>query len=120
MLLSNFGRFIRKYRIDHNITLKEMADKIGISSAFLSAIETGRKSFPDSLENKILENFTFSQNEKEDLQASIDSSRNSITKEVGNEPLDQMIMGAFCRNYDTLDNETKSKILTLLKGEKFE
>lgn len=43
--LSSFGKFLRKFRIDHDMTQKEMAGAIGCSSAYLSAVERGTKGF---------------------------------------------------------------------------
>lgn len=45
-MLSEFGRFVRKRRIDMNVLLGDMADAVGVSSSFLSAVETGRKAVP--------------------------------------------------------------------------
>ena len=115
MNLSAFGRFIRKYRIDHNILLKQMADKLGYSSAFLSAIETGAKNIPSDLEQKILINYVFSPEEKKQLQEAIDLSRTQINLSFKNSAIDQRIVGAFCRNFESLDDELKKRILQLLE-----
>lgn len=40
-----FGSFLRKIREEKNISLRELAKKIGVSGAFLSDIELGRR-FP--------------------------------------------------------------------------
>ena len=42
-MLTSIGRFLRKLRIDHGEILKDMADALGVSSAFLSAVENGKK-----------------------------------------------------------------------------
>lgn len=42
-MLTPFGKAARKWRIDHDIKQEEMARSLGISCAFLSAVELGRK-----------------------------------------------------------------------------
>ena len=45
-MLTSIGRFLRKLRIDHGEILKDMADALGVSYAFLSAVENGKKKCP--------------------------------------------------------------------------
>ncbi|WGE52699.1 helix-turn-helix domain-containing protein [Actinobacillus equuli] len=118
MKLTNFGRFIREYRISNNILLKQMADMLGLSSAFLSAIENGNKPIPQGLEKKLSEAYNFSENEKEKLYESVDTTRKQNTIVVPDNTLDQMLIGAFCRNLNDLDDERKESLLKLLKGVK--
>lgn len=42
-LITQFGKFCRKLRIDHDEQLKDMASKLGITSSYLSAIENGKR-----------------------------------------------------------------------------
>ncbi len=47
-MLTEFGKAIRKIRLDKGEILKDMAKRLGISSAFLSAVENGRKNVPEN------------------------------------------------------------------------
>ena len=42
-MTTNFGKFCRKLRIDNDELLYDMAAKLGVSSAFLSKVENGKK-----------------------------------------------------------------------------
>jgi transcriptional regulator with XRE-family HTH domain len=44
--MTPFGERMRKLRADRGITLKEMADGLGVSSAYLSALEHGKRGRP--------------------------------------------------------------------------
>lgn len=44
--MTELGIALRKIRLDHHELLKEMAEKLKVSSAFLSAVETGKKKAP--------------------------------------------------------------------------
>jgi len=45
-MITEYGKFLRKLRIDQGQILKTMAEKLGVSSAFLSAVENGKKKIP--------------------------------------------------------------------------
>ena len=47
-MITSVGRFLRKLRIDRGKILKTMAETLGVSSAFLSAVENGKKKFQDA------------------------------------------------------------------------
>lgn len=42
-MLTEIGKYLRKARIDRGLLLKDMAEGIGVSSAHLSTIETGKR-----------------------------------------------------------------------------
>lgn len=44
--MTPFGDRMRKLRAERGVTLKEMADAIGVSSAYLSALEHGKRGRP--------------------------------------------------------------------------
>lgn len=46
MIQTKLEKALRGYRITHGLVLKDMAEHLGYSSAFLSAVETGRKKIP--------------------------------------------------------------------------
>ncbi len=42
-MITNFGKFCRRLRIDNGELLYDMAKKLGVSSAFMSSVENGKK-----------------------------------------------------------------------------
>lgn len=44
--MTPFGDRMRRLRADHGVTLKDMAEAIGVSSAYLSALEHGKRGRP--------------------------------------------------------------------------
>ncbi len=53
MALTEFGKAVRKARIDTGQTLLSMATALGTSASFLSAMETGRKKIAEQWVAKI-------------------------------------------------------------------
>lgn len=45
-MLTEFGKTVRKARIDAGVTMNQMAIELDTTASFLSAIETGRKKVP--------------------------------------------------------------------------
>lgn len=56
-MLTPFGKALRKLRLDLNISLKDMAEKLNVSSSFLSAVETGKKKIPQNFLKKIITSY---------------------------------------------------------------
>ena len=44
--MTPFGKHLRRLRADRGMTLKEMASAVGVSSAYLSALEHGKRGRP--------------------------------------------------------------------------
>ena len=59
-MLTPFGKALRKLRLDLNISLKDMAAKLNVSSSFLSAVETGKKKIPQNFLEKIITSYKLS------------------------------------------------------------
>lgn len=43
MMYANFGEFINKKRVEKKITLRKMADMLGVSAPFLTDVEKDRR-----------------------------------------------------------------------------
>lgn len=57
MKLTQLGKELRKIRIGHEEVLFNMAERLGISSAMLSAIETGAKPAPEGFVSRLAEQY---------------------------------------------------------------
>ena len=116
-MLTSFGKELRKYRIDNDILLGEMASKIGVSASFLSSVETGKKKLTEKIINNI-----FSAYEIKDETKSIMSmcarntmaSQNKIT--VYGRDEDKELVAQFARELPTTSDEIIRKILEQLKS----
>ena len=53
MTYTALGKFLRKLRVDRDERLYDMAENVGVSSAFLSGVENGHKKASASLINNI-------------------------------------------------------------------
>lgn len=112
---TKLGEYLTNLRIERQETLKTMAEKIGVSSAFLSAVENGHKEMPKNLEKRLGESYCLSTNQLKELSNVIFESKNTIKldmKKLSNSNKELVL--SFTRNFNKLDEQTSKKILNIL------
>ncbi|MDO4296012.1 MAG: helix-turn-helix transcriptional regulator [bacterium] len=115
-MITSLGRFLRELRLNHGEKLKTMAERLGVSSAFLSAIENGRKKMPDEWNEKLAELYALSKKQKEDLRIAIIESGEKVELNIKDASMENRKLAiSFARHFDTLDVETSQKIFEILK-----
>ena len=110
--LTDFGKAIRKLRIDYDTNLNELATSIGVSSAFLSAVETGKKPISAELITNITNALGLSKAEENLLTHAASQSVDNVTVRT-NSPEEAEIALMFARRIqdDTLNMAQLGKIL---------
>ncbi len=105
-MLTAFGKFCRKLRIDHGELLKEMAGKLGVTSAFLSAVELGKRNVPLNWVQLLEEGYALNDKSKEELKLAIKQSAKSVKIDLENVPENNRNLAlAFAREFKTLNTE---------------
>ena len=56
-MYTEFGKWLRTLRISIGIRLYDMSKALSVSSSFISAVETGKKSIPLDFVEKIIKNY---------------------------------------------------------------
>lgn len=74
-----FGKELRKIRIDCDERLLDMAKRLTKTAAFISAIETGRKSPPVGFEDSVAETYNLSKEVRQKLVRTADQVRKNFT-----------------------------------------
>lgn len=114
MKLTEFGKIVRKARLDANVTLLDMATSLEVSSAFLSSLETGRKKVPEEWVRKIKVFFKKHGVSVEGLQEAADVSNKSVSLE-GLSPTHQMLVAGFARaSFSSFDDAQIENLKALL------
>ena len=118
-MLTEFGKTLRKMRIERNEILKDMADKLAMTSSYLSAIECGKRNIPINFITKLAETYQLTNDEIADLHKAEDVSRECVKINLsGNESQKRDLALQFARKFDDIDEETAKTILRFLnKGE---
>ncbi len=114
---TSIGNFLRELRIKKGETLKDMAEKLGVSSAFLSAVENGKKKIPESWSNRLKAIYSLDTNQVSLLKTAIIESSDLIELNVANVSTNNRRLAVtFARYFETLDESTANKIFEVLKN----
>lgn len=114
-MITSIGRFFRKLRIDRGEILRDMANKLGVSSAFLSAVENGKKKVPDAWMSKLKEIYSLNSEQMEELKTAILESGDTVELNIRNaSPANRQLAVSFARQFDELDEETAKKMFDIL------
>ena len=114
-MLTSLGQFLRKLRLENGEILKTMAEKLGVTSAFLSAVENGKKKMPLSWYEKLPLLYTFSEQQQDALKKAVMESSDVVELSLHNVPFGRRDLAiSFARRFDSLDEETSQMIFDLL------
>jgi len=104
-MATKFGNLLREIRHTHAELLKDMADKLGVSPAFLSAVETGKKSIPAGWESSIAKAYRLDAMECEKLRTAIDQSAKSVSIDLAHQSAERRgVAVALARQFDQLSD----------------
>ena len=118
-MLSPFGKFCRKLRLERGELLLDMAKKLQVQSSYLSSVEVGRKSVPESWKDEIANLYNLNIDEKKELEKAIDESIRQIKINMENRSdKDRQFLLAFARKLDDLKKKKKESILKILQNNK--
>lgn len=116
MALTVFGKTLRKLRIDRDLMLKDLADRLGMTSTFVSAVESGRKSIPTGFVAKVAQAMNLQGEERASLEDAAAQSRTSVSIHFGSRtsPYDRSLAVQLARKFDDLDEKQKNEIAQIL------
>jgi transcriptional regulator with XRE-family HTH domain len=116
-MLTEFGQYLRKLRIDCGDLLKDIANKLGVTSSYLSAVEIGKRNIPDGWVEKISHLYGLDMLEQEALQVVATNSARAVTMDLSNmAPKRRETALLFARKFDAVDDSAIESIRKLLNG----
>jgi transcriptional regulator with XRE-family HTH domain len=115
--MTPFGDRMRKLRAERGITLKEMADGLGVSSAYLSALEHGKRGRPGwHLIQRILTFFNIIWDDAEDVVRLARISHPRITIDTsGLSPRATELANRLADDISRLDAAALDELLSILE-----
>lgn len=103
MALTDFGKAVRKGRIDVNSTLRSMAKDLETSPSFLSGLETGAKKISPEWVAKIKSYFESHNHTIENLKELADVSNESVHLHDGLSHQQKLLVAGFANSPFTPD-----------------
>ncbi len=114
--MTPFGQKIRQLRQSHNITLKEMAQSLQLSSAYLSSLEHGRRGQPSPrMVHQICAYFNIIWDDAEELQRLAKISHPKITVDTSGLSVEATeLANRLAKNIRSLDKNIIKEMIKLL------
>jgi transcriptional regulator with XRE-family HTH domain len=114
--MTPFGRKLRELRAARNLTLKEMAGAIGVSAAYLSALEHGQRGAPSwYLLQRIIGYFNIIWDEADELERLARGSNPRVVVDTsGLQPEATEFANRLAAEVRTLDVETFRALMAVL------
>lgn len=110
--MTQLGITLRRIRFERQELLKDMAAKIHVSSAFLSAVETGKKRVPANFVEKINSTYRLSKTEQDELAQAAEQSVQEMKLDLSNTtPAQHQAALSFAKALNGLTDEDISRIM---------
>jgi transcriptional regulator with XRE-family HTH domain len=103
-MITPFGIATRKLRLDKGLRLLDMAEKLGLSSSFISAVETGKKPIPAGYVESVIRVLRLTPPEALELRRAADRSKTVVDVD-GLQGTQRELVAAFARKLDDLPPE---------------
>ena len=114
-MLTRFGKQLRGLRIEHDQKLKDMADKLGVTVAYLSAVENGKRTVPDSWLGVIVNEYDLSSEQAIRLQEAAYENKSDIKISLlGANESEAGLALSFARRFKTLSDEQVNELQRIL------
>ncbi len=115
-MLTSLGKILRSIRIEEGEILRDMAKKLNVSSAFLSAVENGKKKMPESWISKLKDLYSLTPEQISKIKDAAMESSDTVSISIQNASAEgKQLAVFFARKFDALDDETAKKIFSILQ-----
>ena len=115
-MLTSFGKFCRKLRIDRNEILKDMAEKLGVTAAYLSAVEVGRRKVPEKWLGEIQHLYGLTEAASKEMRHAYDQSVTQVTIDLANQSASHREAAmVFARELESINEEDVKLLLEKMK-----
>lgn len=115
--MTPFGEKLRALRAERGITLGEMADAMGVTPTYLSALEHGRRGRPNwAFVQRVIHFFNVIWDDADELQRLADVSHpRVIIDTAGLDPRATLLANRLARRIAELDSPTLDQLLKTLE-----
>ncbi len=112
---TEFGKAVQQLRQLAGLTLFEVAEKMGMSTAFLSAVENGRKRVPDDFVEKLGRAVPSAQAQSNVLESLANQARKQVVLPLPSaNRQDADLATVLARKFNNLSDEQKARIRAIL------
>ncbi|WP_374297126.1 helix-turn-helix domain-containing protein [Sphingomonas sp.] len=115
--MNQFGNMLRRERKEQNLTLGDLAKKVGISVPYLSQIETGTKPLQDKLVERFVTELGLIGDDANALRraAAVSMGEYSIRMEEGASNDDRILASMLAAGFARLPRDKKDQLREIMK-----
>lgn len=116
-MYTKFGEFMRVLRVKHHEVMGDIAEVLGVTVPFLSAVENGKRNVPKEWIDKIVSHYNLSPNQKQELLEAIEESKTQMKIDLKSSEIFQRTAALqFARSFEGMDEDTAKRIIELLES----
>lgn len=118
-MVTEFGKTLRKERVEREWTLNFMAESLGVSAAYLSHMEMGRRPVPDEVLKKICGILSYHEVKAARLKKLAQEAYSPEIIKIHSKGLkddERDLAKMFARRFTNLDADEKNRMFELLNG----
>lgn len=116
---TKFGKIVRKEMIDYDENLLSIAQLLGVTMSFVSAVLTGGKSVPDNWVDELSKHYDLTGSKYDELYDAYCEDKKNVRIDVENVSLTQKKLAVqFQRKLPELDEDEIQSIFNILKEDK--
>lgn len=105
-MLTQFGKELRHIRLDRDEKLKDMAEKLGVTVAYLSAVENGKRNIPGNWIETIADVYSLDEKDVKKLERLAYDGRSAIVLNVDNATnVQRNLAYSFARKFKDLSDD---------------
>ncbi|RQW70336.1 XRE family transcriptional regulator [Halomonas sp. YLB-10] len=118
MAITALGKLLRQHRIANGEVMKELAEAVGVSSAYLSAVEHGKKAASDKLLSGVASHYHLDESAQEEIKYASELSQPLVSISLSDaEEEERLLAVSFARKFKGLESSEKKQLLKLLNGD---
>lgn len=116
--MTPLGQFLRRERQERGQLLGQMAQKLGMSSPYLSQIETGKRAVPEGFETKVARTLGLSASERNELARAVALSQSEYQIDIGQnaDVADRALAFDLMTSFARLSPSEKQSIHNIVRG----
>ena len=117
-MLTEFGKFCRKLRIDHNETQQDIANYLGVTTAYLSTVEHGKRNISEKLVDKLISRYNLSGAKLNQFKSTITNSISFIKIHLHRmNSLDRELIIKIYYNLNELNDKDKKELIEVIDNQ---
>lgn len=115
---TEFGKYFKILRVKNDEILMDATEYLGVSTAYISAVEHGMRSIPSSWYEILCDHFKLEKEEKNKLKKAIENSQTTIKFDLSQiEPEKRELLMTFQRSFNSLSKEQIKELNEIMNKE---